>query len=188
MQISRQQKSLITTWKLLSQNLVWDVGRIAIGLLNNQLYAPAIEMLDEAVNVLLENQGEITDNKPERITFSKSPSVVVPANINEGMTSADLLQLQYKAMKQVIKVDIRGLLWSRIQLPIPGSRNAVCDTVCKQEFQWKVVLTSNPTASLETEQNLLGLNKFSIWLSKTLPEKSWIRQIYWNSTTRSWKK
>ena len=93
-----------------SQNLVWDVGRIAIGLLNNQLYAPAIEMLDEAVNVLLENQGEITDNKPERITFSKSPSVVVPANINEGMTSADLLQLQYKAMKQVIKVDIRGLL------------------------------------------------------------------------------
>ena len=84
------------------------MGRIAIGLLNNQLYAPAIEMLDEAVNVLLENQGEITDNK--RITFSKSPSVVVPANINEGMTSADLLQLQYKAMKQVIRPDIRGLL------------------------------------------------------------------------------
>ncbi len=96
-QISNNLSSKIFKWCV-----VWDLGRIAIGLLNYQAFSPAIEILDEAVKVLQkENEGSFKASKSGGITFSKSSSAVVPVNIDEEMRSEDLLELQYKAIKEV---------------------------------------------------------------------------------------
>lgn len=94
---------------------VWDLGRVAIGLLNLKYFTPTVEMLDESIRVIGENQEmTTTPTQQQRVRFSLHPSpLIIPAIINENIRSEDLLDIKLTAMKQVSLIvrNLIGLLY-----------------------------------------------------------------------------
>lgn len=76
--------------------VVWELGRIALGLLNQQHFAQAIELLDASVEIL---KGQTFQDN----TSPSSSALVVPFFIRENVENGDLLSIKYKAMQQVKK-------------------------------------------------------------------------------------
>lgn len=83
---------------------VWDLGRVAIGLLNLKYFTPTVELLDESIRVMAENQDTRTTSpiKQQGVKFFVHPSpLIIPAIINENIRIEDLLDIKLTAMKEV---------------------------------------------------------------------------------------
>ena len=71
--------------------------------MNQQLYSPSIEMLDESIRILNENKkSSAADHQGDGVQFSRTSSHITPTAITESMKTGDLLELKYEAVKQVI--------------------------------------------------------------------------------------
>ena len=79
-------------------SIVWEFGRLTIGLLNQYLFMPSIKLLDAGLRVL--KSGEQVTANPIA-GFLSGPSSVIPVFVDEHMRPEDLLSIKYKAMKHV---------------------------------------------------------------------------------------